>query len=80
MKFMLKLKQRVWKKEWKVHNIFKNIWSGLNRIPDELEMDEELDNLNKMQMQAEKQLTSASDSLDENSMWTYLQKQYFCIQ
>lgn len=33
-----------------------------------LEMESELDKLTKMQMQVEKQITSASDSIDENSM------------
>ena len=33
-----------------------------------LEMENELDKLTKTQMQVEKQITSASDSIDENSM------------
>ena len=32
------------------------------------EMEEELENLTKMQQQVEKQITSASDKLDESSM------------
>ena len=32
------------------------------------EMEEELDQLTKVQLQVEKQISSASDSLDENSM------------
>jgi hypothetical protein len=56
-----------------VSQIFIDIVAGDENDPEEmkqkvLEMEDELDKLTKMQQQVERQISSASDALDENSM------------